>query len=175
MDETRHDPSKRTESTTDAGIGRRRVLRASAGTAAAALGIAAVSGQAAAHFPTDLEIEVKPGCEDEEAPINPGSEGVIPVAVLQTAEFDPTTKDVRYRFGAPDAVADGGGARPDHDGFVVDVTGDGRDDLLLFFPTAETGFDGDDSSARLEWERSEDGEHGLAGTAPIRIVGRCGR
>ncbi|WP_339105154.1 hypothetical protein [Haloterrigena salinisoli] len=173
MDETRSDSSRRSDSTTDSAMARRRVLRGGTGLAATALGIATLGGQAAAHFPADLEIDVKPGTD--RAPINPNSCGVIPVVVRQTDEFDPTSEVVRYRFGAPDVVADGGGARPMHDGHAIDMNGDGRDDLLLLFPANDAGFDGDESAARLEWERSEDGAHGLAGTAPIRIVGRRGR
>lgn len=176
MDEPEPDPSRRTESTTtESTLGRRRLLRAGTATAATALGITALGGQAAAHFPEDLEIDVKPGTDV--APITPDSRGVIPVAVLATGEFDPTSEPVRYRFGAPDVVAAGGGARPLRGGRAIDadLNRDGRDDVLLLFPTREAGFDGDESTARLEWERSEDGEHGFAGTAPIRIVGRRGR
>jgi FtsP/CotA-like multicopper oxidase with cupredoxin domain len=119
-----------------------------------------------------LEIDIKPGSDKN--PINPNSHGVIPVAVLQTDEFDPAREDVRYRFGAPDVVGDGGGARPAHDGYVKDVNGDGQDDLILHFPTDETGFDGDESEGRLEWERTEEG-HGLSGSDTVTIVGRRSR
>ncbi|WP_245977807.1 hypothetical protein [Halopiger aswanensis] len=133
------------------------------------MGIATFGGHVAAHFPASLEVDIKPGSEKN--PINPKSNGVIPVAVLQTDEFDPTSEDVRYRFGAPDIVGEGGGARPKHDGHVEDVNGDGRDDLVLHFPIAETGFDGDTSGGRLEWERTEAGEHGLSGADTVTIVG----
>lgn len=169
-----HDAAQLGEDSSDnTSIARRGFLRVSAGIAATAIGIASLSGNVAAHFPSDLEIDIKPGSEKN--PINPNSNGVIPVAVLQTSEFDPTSEDIRYRFGAPDVVADGGGARPAHDGHVDDVDGDGRDDLVLHFPTAETEFDGDESEGRLEWERTESGEHGLSGTDTITIVGRSSR
>lgn len=151
-------------------VARRQFLRASAGVAVTGLGVAALSESAAAHFPSGLDIDVKPGSDDN--PVNPDSGGVIPVAVLQTDDFDPTSEDVRYRFGAPDVVADGGGARPAHSGHVEDVDGDGRDDLVLHFPVAEAGFDGDESEARLEWERDETGAHGLSGMDIVTIVGR---
>ncbi|MBX0296783.1 hypothetical protein [Haloarcula nitratireducens] len=141
--------------------------------AATAVGVATLSGGVAAHFPATLEIDIKPGCEEN--PINPNSHGVIPVAVLQTGEFDPTSEAVRYRFGVPDVVAAGGGARPAHGGHVEDVDGDGRDDLVLHFPTDETGFDGDESEGRLEWERTEEGSHGLSGTDTVTLVGRNSR
>lgn len=149
-------------------IARRGFLRVSTGLAATAVGIATFGGQVAGHFPPDLEIDIKPGSDDNR--INPDSNGVIPVAVLQTDEFDPTSEGVRYRFGAPDVVDDGGGARPAHCGHVEDVNGDGQDDLVLHFPTDETGFDGDESEGRLEWERTEDGQHGLSGTDTVEPV-----
>ncbi|WP_323172882.1 hypothetical protein [Natrialba sp. PRR66] len=171
MDGPRRDSSQRDEATSaETGVDRRRVLRAGTGLAATTLGIAALGGQAAAHFPPDLEIEIKPGSGSDPAPINPRSQGVVPVVVLQTDEFDPTSEPVRYRFGAPDVVGDGGGARPVHDGHEVDVNGDGRTALQLHFPVDETGFDGDESSGRLEWERTDDGNHGLAGTGAVTIV-----
>ncbi|MFB1066563.1 hypothetical protein [Natrinema sp. H-ect4] len=95
-----------------------------------------------------FEIEIRPGCD--RAPINPDGRGVIPVAVRQTDEFDPTSESVRYRFGAPDVVGDGGGARPINDGHGIDANRDGRSTLLLFFRADETGFDGDESTGRLE-------------------------
>lgn len=67
-------------------------------------------------------------------------------------------------------MSDGGGTRPLHDGYAVDVDDDGRDDLLLLFPTDEAGFDGDETTARVEWERTESGEHGLSGTDSVTVV-----
>ncbi|WP_408959873.1 hypothetical protein [Natrinema sp. 74] len=171
MADNPNNPQRQVDSTkTNDAIGRRRALQAGTGVAATALGIATLGGQAAAHFPTDLEIDIRPG--GGRAPINPDSHGIVPVAVLRTDEFDPASEPVRYRFGAPDVVADGGGARPIDDGHAIDVTGDGCADRLLFFRADETGFDGDESVGRLEWERTEDGHHGLAGTGPVTIVGR---
>ena len=171
MDSSTHHNSVQpaTEYEDESSIARRGFLRASTGLAATTLGIASLAGHVAAHFPPSLEIDIKPGSEAN--PINPNSNGVIPVAVLQTDEFDPTSEDIRYRFGAPDIVAAGGGARPAHGGHVEDVDGDGRDDLVLHFPTDETGFDGDESEGRLEWERTEEGTHGLSGTDTVNLVG----
>lgn len=131
-------------------------------------GSCTLSGQVAAHFPAGLELDIKPGIEDN--PINTNNHGVIPVAVLQTDVFDPTGADVRYRFGAPDVVSAGDGARPAHGGHVEDVDGDGREDVVLHFPTDGTGFDGDESEGRLEWERDESGQHGLSGTDTVTVV-----
>lgn len=150
---------------------RRGFLKISAGAASIAVGIPAISGSAVAHFPEGLSVDVKPGSDAN--PINPNKDGVIPVAVLQTDEFDPTNENVNYRFGAPDIVEEGRGARPKHDGHVSDIDGDGNDDLLLHFPTEKTGFDSDNERARLEWERDEQGaEHGLSGTDSVTIVGQ---
>lgn len=151
-------------------VGRRGFLRAGAAVAVGTVGVATVGGRAAAHFPPGLDVDVRPGSRTN--PIHPDSRGVVPVAVRRTDGFDPTSEDVRYRFGAPDVVGDGGGARPVHDGLELDGDRDGRDDLFLLFPTADAGFDGDESEARLEWEETEAGEHGLSGTDAVTIVGR---
>lgn len=105
--------------------------------------VPAVTGVAVAHFPPGLTIDIKP--VNDQNPINPKSRGLIPIAVHQTDEFDPTSEDVRYRFEAPGAVAGGDSARPTHGGHIEDVNGDGHDDLVRHFPTNKTGFDGDES------------------------------
>lgn len=133
-----------------------------------ATGLAAFANPAAAHFPADLEIDVKPGTDEN--PINPRSNGVTTVAVLQNDAFDPTSEEVRYRFGSPDALGDGGGATPVRHR-VRDVDGDGHDDLVLQFRTSEAGFDHGDDEAELRWDRTEAREHGLSGTDEIRTVG----
>ncbi|MCU4801689.1 hypothetical protein OB920_15020 [Halobacteria archaeon HArc-gm2] len=167
--ESSSDETNGTESNTKH---RRDVLRLGAGAAAAAVAVPALSGQAAAHFPDELSVDVKP--HSDENLIAPKGHGFVPVAVRHTDAFDPTSEPVRYRFGAPDVVSDGGGARPVHDGYPLDVDGDGRADLLLLFPTWHAGFDGDESEARLEWERDESGEHGLSGTDNVTVVGHPG-
>lgn len=131
-------------------IARRRFIAASAGAVAAAVGVSATSGVAAAHFPERLEIDITPGCDRN--PVNPNGRGVIRVAVLftrfedgdgNTIVFDPTEHDVRYRFGAPAVVNDGGGARPLRCGRIEeDVNGDGNDDLVLRFPVEKRDLTG---------------------------------
>lgn len=138
---------------------RRRVLKTGAGATAAAVGLPAASGLTAAHFhgpakPT-LTIDIKPGSDKN--PINPNSNGVVPVAVIHTEEFDPTNENVNYRFGAHEVVKDGGGARPSHDGHVTDLNNDGQSDLLLHFPMEDTGFNGDEEEGHLHWERATEG------------------
>lgn len=158
------------ESDADHQLDRRQVLRAGVGAATAAVGVAALGGQTAAHFEEDLDVEVKPGADRNL--IVTGKPGLVPVAVYGTEEFDPTEEAVRYRFGAPETVESDGGARPLGDGWVADLDDDGSEDLLLFFSTRETGLESDVEEARLVWEESEEGAHGLAGTADVTVVGR---
>lgn len=150
-------------------VARRTVLKTAAGLAAATAGAAAFAGAAAAHFPRDLDIDVEPGSEENR--INPESRGVTRVAVLQNDAFDPTSQDVRYRFGPPDVVAAGDGATPVRHR-VADADSDGRDDLVVQFRTDEAGFDGDEEEAELRWDRTEDREHGLSGGDDVTLVGR---
>jgi hypothetical protein len=156
------------------GTTRRSVLKTGIGAATAAVAVPVMSGTAAAHFHGPdkpyLNIDIKP--ESAKNHINPNSEGVVPVAVIKTEAFDPTSKNVNYRFGAPDVVKNGGGARPRHDGHVQDVNGDGKCDLVLYFPMEETGFDGDEKFGHLHWEKGQKGaHHGLGGSDRITIVG----
>jgi hypothetical protein len=53
---------------------------------------------------------------------------------------------------------------------VVPCDGDGRDDLVLHFPTEDTGFDGDEGTGRLEGE-TNDGTS-LFGTDSVKLVGQ---
>jgi hypothetical protein len=125
----------------------------------------------------DVEIAVKPGGRGAR-PINPRSRGLIPVAVLTDAGFDPVAMADRstIRFGDPDDVGfDGagnpvGGATPAHGGHVEDVDGDGDDDLMLHFPTQDADFEGDDDEAKLVG-LTDDGVP-FVGTDEIRIVGQ---
>ncbi|WP_439026806.1 hypothetical protein [Haloarchaeobius sp. DT45] len=158
---------------------RRTFLRAASVVATAAVAAPALSGVVSAHFPEQLSVDVRPGTAHNH--VNPRARGVVPVAVHYvefeddgggTVVFDPTERDVRYRFGAPDAVGSGGGARPVGRPVVRDVNGDGHDDLLLFFRAGDAGFDHDDETAQLRWERDESGHHGLAGSDRVTVVGR---
>ncbi|AFK21295.1 hypothetical protein HFX_6171 (plasmid) [Haloferax mediterranei ATCC 33500] len=119
------------------------------------------------------EIDVKP-CS-EPSPINPRSRGVTPVSVKQTSTFNPTERiDVgSLRFGDPEDVKVGSGASPAHNGHVEDTVpcgGDGRNDLVLHFPTRDAGFDGDENTGRLEG-MTHDGVP-VFGEDRVRLVGR---
>lgn len=104
---------------------------------------------------TEVTLDIEPGSDRN--PVDPAGEGTIPVAIVRTDSFDPTTGvDVgSLRFGAPDIVDDGEGATPVHDGHLEDVTGDGTDDLLLHFPTEDAGFERDDEAGELVGETDE--------------------
>jgi Concanavalin A-like lectin/glucanases superfamily len=79
-----------------------------------------------------VAIDIKPGSDVN--PINLGSRGVIPVAILSTADFDATQVDVRTVTLGDWTL--GGRVAPVH--FAVeDVDGDGRLDLILHFRTQE--------------------------------------
>lgn len=157
------------------GTTRRGVLKTGLGAAVGAVTLPLLSRRASAHFPDKLEIDIKPGCTRN--PINPKSQGVIPVSVSRSeferdgkhAVFDPTERAVRYRFGAPETVESGGGARPAHGGHV-ETRSNAPDILVLHFPMQETGFDGDESIGKLLWERDKSGKHGYSGTDQVTIV-----
>lgn len=92
----------------------------------------------------EIDIDIKPGNEDNS--INLKSKGVIPVAILTTADFDATTVDPSsVRFGKT-----GTEAAPMHEGgHIEDVDGDGDNDLLFHFSTQETGLQEGDTEAYL--------------------------
>lgn len=148
---------------------RRTVLKTAAGVVASTAAVTALSGSAAAHFPRDLDVDVTPGTEQNA--INPRSDGVTTVAVLSNESFDPTSEEIRYRFGPVDVVEAGGGATPVRHR-ERDVNDDGREDLVLQFRTDRAGVDGDESEAELRWDRDESREHGLSGRDEVTVVGR---
>lgn len=154
-------------------VGRRTFLKSGIGVATATIAIPGLSRRGSAHFPNELAMEVRPGCERNR--INAKSRGVIPVAVYtteftddngETVVFDPTDRAVRYRFGSKDAVEQGDGARPAHGGHSENET----DGCILHFPTQATGFDRGDKTATLLWERDETGNHGYSGTDSVTII-----
>ena len=77
-----------------------------------------------------LPIDIKPG--SSENPINIGSKGNTPVALLSTAALDATRLDAtKLRFGP------GGASTAPQGVHNEDVNGDGRLDLMLQFPTQD--------------------------------------
>jgi hypothetical protein len=109
-----------------------------------------------------ISIDIKPG--DGPNSVNPRSSGVIPVAVLSTAEFDATTVDFyTVQFGP-------GQAQPAHSQpHIEDVDGDGLMDLVLHFRTEDTGIQCGETEATLTGD-TWDGA-GVQGTDSISTVG----
>jgi hypothetical protein len=95
----------------------------------------------------ECQIDIKPGSFPNS--INPNSKGVIPVAILTTADFDAATVDPATVAFGPD------GAAPVHYA-LEDVDGDGDIDMILHFKTQDTGISPGDTEATLTAE-TEDG------------------
>jgi hypothetical protein len=92
--------------------------------------------------PISVVIDIKPGTDPN--PINQGANGVIPVAILTTGDFDAATVDPGTVFlnGAGVAVR---GKSEKALARLEDVDGDGDDDLMLQVDTeswADLGEDG---------------------------------
>ncbi|HEY6005081.1 MAG TPA: hypothetical protein VIV57_19540 [Anaeromyxobacter sp.] len=93
-----------------------------------------------------VSIDLKPGSAVN--PVNPSSQGVLPVAVLGTATFDVQTVDAAsVRLGR-------GAAAPQDGGHLEDVNGDGILDLVFQFPTPAVGVRCGDSSISLTGQTS---------------------
>ena len=107
-------------------------------------------------------VDIKPGGVPNS--INPRSRGVIPAAILTTADFDAATV-------APSSVRFGpGGATIAHTtGHLEDVDRDGDLDLVLHFRTVDTGIACGDETASLTGE-TFDGQP-IAGSDSVRTVG----
>jgi hypothetical protein len=84
----------------------------------------------------DVSINIKPGSEIN--PINTNSKGMIPVAILSTADFDaPSMVDITsLTFGKTGSEA----SLAFCDGGSEDVNEDGLHDLVCHFYTQSTGF-----------------------------------
>jgi outer membrane protein assembly factor BamB len=112
--------------------------------------------------PIEVHLDIKPGSDNN--PINPKSNGIIPVAILTTDTFDATTVDpLSVRFGPKEAQEAHG------KGHIEDVNQDGEPDLVLHFSTQETGIACGDTSASLTGETG-DGEP-IQGSDTIKTVG----
>jgi hypothetical protein len=109
----------------------------------------------------DVEIDIKPGSFPNS--INPDSNGVIPVAILTTSDFDATTVDASTVEFGPD------GAMMIHkNAHLEDVDGDGDIDMVLHFRTQDTGIADGDTEASLSGE-TFDGQD-ILGTDSVRTV-----
>jgi hypothetical protein len=113
--------------------------------------------------PTAVAIDVKPGSAVN--PINPGSHGVIPVAILTDPNFDALSVDVAtVRFSGPTGAAEAHGK-----GHPQDVDGDGDVDLLLHFRTQDSGITCGDTTTTLVGT-TIDGQ-AIVGSDSIQTVG----
>jgi hypothetical protein len=113
-------------------------------------------------FSLKVNIDIEP--DSDTNPINPKSQGVIPVAILTTSTFDATNVDpLSVEFGSNGATESHGR------GHIEDVNGDGKPDLVLHFRTQETGIQCGDTSASLTGE-TFDG-HAIQGSDLIQTVG----
>lgn len=120
---------------------------------------------------TEVDIDIKPGSDPNA--FNPDGKGTVPVAILNTNDFDPATVDASsVRFGDPEDVDNGGGASVAHDGHAEDVDDDGDDDLVIHFPTEDTGFEGDESEGKLEGQTN--GGNTIVGTQSVKLAGGNG-
>jgi hypothetical protein len=89
---------------------------------------------------TTVGIDIRPGSDDN--PVNPASDGVIPVALLGSADFDVADVDTTTLAFGPH-----GAAPLDPSGSLEDVDGDGVMDLVSHYPTQETGIAEGDTEA----------------------------
>jgi hypothetical protein len=107
-----------------------------------------------------VERDVKPGSDKN--PVNPKSRGVIPVAIMGSADFDATQVDyTKVRFGPNEAS-------PIHDGHIVDVNSDGFADVLFHFNTIDTGIECGVTHATLTGETF--GGSSISGTDAVKTV-----
>jgi hypothetical protein len=98
--------------------------------------------------PLPVLIDIKPGSFPNSIKLK--NRGVIPVAILGTAEFDATTVDPStVCFGDADLPAERDCTEAHGKGHLEDVNADGRLDMVLHYETRETGIDAGDTEACL--------------------------
>jgi len=159
---------------------RRGLLKSTAGVAATATAVTALSGGAAAHFPAKLDIDLQP--HNAENFIDLDEHQSVSVAVFTTefldgdgkrVTFDPTQRPIRYRFGSQSAVTAGKGAEPTNDEVTEINTGHGdtKEALVLDFPVDEMQLDGTEETLWLYWDRDYTSEHGLRGFDSVNVYG----
>ncbi len=112
--------------------------------------------------PTSVLVDIKPDSDNNR--VNPNNNGVVPVAVLTTDEFDATTIDVASLSFGPN------GASTAHDGHFEDVDNDGDVDLMLHFPTQDIGFDLSETEYWLTGT-ANDGEYEIEGSDFVSFTG----
>jgi hypothetical protein len=118
----------------------------------------------------EVEIDVKPGSDPNS--INLKSKGVVPVAVMGSADFDVTVIEVTTLLFGPALATPahdltGQGAYQDH---VQDVNDDGYPDLVSHYSVRETGLRRDDTEACVVGETLSGIP--IEGCDSVRIVGK---
>ncbi len=94
-----------------------------------------------------VDIDIKPGSDPNS--INTKSMGVVPVAILGSADFDVTTIDVTtLMFGTASPVHDLTDSDT-YDEHIQDVNDDGFDDLVSHYKQKEVGLCVDDTEATI--------------------------
>ena len=126
--------------------------------------IGAIFGAGSSGKTIPILIDVKPGSDVN--PINLGSKGTTPVAILGTDTFDVTTVDVAsVRFaGAPVRTKPNGTLHFSYE----DVNKDGRLDLMMHFSTRALMLDSDSTEATLTGIGGQD--RCISGTDSVVIV-----
>lgn len=129
-----------------------------------------------------VDVDIKP--DTNQNSVNPKKKGTLPVAVVQTSEFDPPRNldPASVHFGNPDDIGfdtstdqftPQGGATPAHDGgHVEDVNDDGDDDLMFHFSVLDADFDSNDTEGELVGLTTDDVP--VFGTDSVKIVGGGG-
>src|SRR5207245_10842036 len=107
-----------------------------------------------------VALDVRPGSDP--SPINPRSQGVTPVAVLSSADFDASQMDEASMAFGP------GGAPAVHENYQ-DVNGDGRPDMVVHFSTPAAGIACGDTQLTMTG-RTVTGRK-IEGTGAIQTVG----
>jgi len=114
----------------------------------------------------EVGIDIKPGSFPNS--INPGSKGVIPVAILTTVDFDASDVDAETVLFGPTGTE----ASPVHYA-LEDVDNDGDIDMILHFRAQDTGIAEGDTEAILTGQTL--GGKPITGTDSVRIVPSKGK
>jgi len=108
-----------------------------------------------------VPVEVKPGSSP--APVNPTSQGVLPVAILGSGSLDVRTIDTStVRLGISQTA-------PRNGAHIEDVNGDGIPDLMFQFPTQDAGVQCGDTVVIISGKTVSGAA--IAGFDTIRTVG----
>ena len=138
-------PTACADNQTPTSIVRKVQIMIKIGTLLAVVGATLLAMVLASSVSADALIDIKPGSDLNS--INTNSNGLIPVAILTTDDFDATTVD-------PDSVEFGpaGASRAHRSAHVEDVDDDGDLDLVFHFRTQDTGIASGDVEACLAFE-----------------------